>query len=59
MWAPYVHVIKSRLPNALLVFEKYHIFRHLIDAVDMVRKEEARERKVEDPELLKKPATSG
>jgi transposase len=54
MWAPYVDVIKARLPNALLVFDKFHIVRHLIDAVDTVRKEEARELKVENPDLLKK-----
>jgi transposase len=54
MWAPYVDVIKSRLPNALLVFDKFHIVRHLMDAVDTVRKEEARELKAEEPELLTK-----
>jgi transposase len=54
MWAPYVDVIKERLPNALLVFDKFHIVRHLMEAVDTVRKEEARELKAEEPELLKK-----
>ena len=54
MWAPYVDVVKKRLPNALLVFDKFHIVRHLMEAVDTVRKEEARELKADDPELLKK-----
>ena len=54
MWAPYVDAIKKRLPNALLVFDKFHIVRHLLDAVDKVRKEEAQKLKSEDPELLKK-----
>ena len=54
MWAPYVDAIKNRLPNALLVFDKFHIVRHLLDAVDTVRKEEAQKLKSEDPELLKK-----
>jgi len=54
MWAPYADVIKARLPNALLVFDKFHIVRHLIDAVDTVRKREARDLKAEDPDLLKK-----
>ena len=54
MWAPYADVIKTRLPNALLVFDKFHIIRHLIEAVDTVRKEEARELKAEAPDLLKK-----
>lgn len=54
MWAPYIDAIKKRLPNALLVFDKFHIVRHLLDAVDTVRKEEAQKLKKEDPELLKK-----
>jgi len=54
MWAPYIDAIKKRLPNALLVFDKFHIVRHLLDAVDTVRKEEAQKLKSEDPELLKK-----
>jgi len=54
MWAPYVDAIKERLPNALLVFDKFHIVRHLMDAVDQVRKEEAKKLKAEDPDLLKK-----
>lgn len=54
MWAPYVEVIKARFTNALVVFDKFHIVRHLMDAVDTVRKEEARELNSEDPELLKK-----
>lgn len=54
MWAPYVDAIKERLPNALLVFDEFHIVRHLMDAVDRVRKEEAQKLKTEDPDLLKK-----
>ena len=51
MWAPYVDAIKENLPNALLVFDKFHIIRHLLNAVDDVRKEEAKKL---DLELLKK-----
>jgi len=54
MWAPYVDTIKERLPDALLVFDKFHIVRHLLDAVDKVRREEAQKLKSENPELLKK-----
>jgi transposase len=54
MWAPYIDAVKKRLPNALLVFDKFHIVRHLLDAVDTVRKEEAQQLKSEDLELLKK-----
>ncbi len=51
MWAPYVDAIKEHLPNALLVFDKFHIVRHLLNAVDDVRKEEAKRL---DLDLLKK-----
>jgi len=54
MWAPYVDVIKERFSNAVLVFDKFHIVRHLIEAGDTVRKQEARELKASNPELLKK-----
>jgi len=53
MWAPYVDVIKSRLPKAILVFDKFHIVRHLMDAVDQVRRDEAKQNDTEDPALLK------
>jgi len=54
MWAPYVDAIKEYLPHALLVFDKFHIVRHLLNAVDQVRKEEAQKWKTENPDLLKK-----
>jgi transposase len=53
MWAPYVEVIRARVPRATLVFDKFHLVRHLMEAVDTVRKEEARELKQERPEILK------
>jgi transposase len=53
MWAPYIEGIKKRFPNALLVFDKFHIVRHLMEAVDKVRKEEARKLKDRGIELLK------
>jgi transposase len=53
MWAPYIGVIKRFLPKALLVFDKFHIVRHLMDAVDEIRKEEARKLKDKGTELLK------
>lgn len=52
MWKPYVNVIKRRLPHATIVYDKFHLVRHLLDAVDTVRKQEARE--LLDQTLLKK-----
>jgi transposase len=52
MWAPYVDAIKEACPDAILVFDKFHIVRHLLSAVDKVRKEEVRRLKKEHPSLL-------
>jgi len=54
MWQPYIDVIKEQLPYATLVFDKFHIIRHLLQAVDEVRRDEARELKKTNPELLKR-----
>jgi transposase len=53
MWAPYVDVIKERAPHATMVFDKFHLIRHLLIAVDKVRKEELQRLKNTNPELLK------
>lgn len=52
MWDPYVEVIKEKAPGATLVFDKFHLVRHLLKAVDAVRKEEVRELKKKEPGLL-------
>ena len=43
-WQPYIDVIKARAPQAVLVFDKFHIVRHLMEAVDQVRRDEVREK---------------
>lgn len=53
MWAPYIKVVRERCPDALIVFDKFHLVRHLIEAVDKVRKLEAWALKSAEPELLK------
>ena len=52
MWQPYVDVIKERAPQAVLVFDKFHIVRHLMDAVDKVRRDEIREKGAAHKELV-------
>ena len=52
MWAPYIDVIKEAAPHAILVFDKFHIVRHLLDAVNDVRKDEARRLRKDNPSLL-------
>jgi transposase len=54
MWQPYIDMVKQHLPEATLVFDKFHITQHLLKAVDEVRKQEARELKKTNPELLKR-----
>jgi transposase len=54
MSAPYEAAVESRLPNADIIFDKFHIVRHLADAVDSVRKtEHARLQKKGDDRLKK------
>ena len=44
MWQPYIDVVKARAPQAVLVFDKFHIVHHLMAAVDQVRRDEIREK---------------
>ena len=46
-------MIREPAPDAVLVFDKFHLIKHLHDAVDKVRKEEAHKLKKKPPELLK------
>jgi transposase len=52
MWQPYIDVIKARAPQAVLVFDKFHIVRHLMEAVDQVRRDEIREKGPEHKALM-------
>ena len=54
MWQPYIDMVKEHLPKATLVFDKFHLVRHVLDAVDKVRRQEARRLKEANPELLKR-----
>ncbi len=54
MWQPYIDVIKARAPQAVLVFDKFHIVRHLMEAVDQVRRDEIRDKGAEHKALMYK-----
>jgi len=54
MWVPYFNVIEEKAPNATLVFDKFHIIRHLMNAVDLVRRDEIQEKGKEHKELVKR-----
>jgi transposase len=53
MWMPYIKVIDEKAPNAILVFDKFHIIRHLMQAVDQVRRDEIRDKGKEHKILMK------
>ena len=53
MWDPYIQVIRKHASNANMVFDKFHIVRHLNEAVDQVRRDEIREKGKEHKELVK------
>lgn len=40
MWDPYVNATADRVPDAAIVFDKFHVVRYLVDAVDKVRRQE-------------------
>jgi transposase len=48
MWAPYLEVVRRKAPQALVVFDRYHLVRHVNTAVDDVRKEAIRKLTGED-----------
>jgi len=64
MWAPYLKVIAKRAPNALNILDRFHIMRKFNEAIDEVRRTEAKEFKTSKQEnvlekgrwlLLKRP----
>ena len=40
MWKPFRNSTQARAPNAAILFDKFHVLRHLGDALDQVRKSE-------------------
>lgn len=52
MWDPYIDVIKEKAPHAALVFDKFHIVKHLSNAIDKVRREEVRRLKEQGENVL-------
>jgi transposase len=40
MWKPFRNVTRARAPQAAILFDKFHVLRHLNEALDSVRKSE-------------------
>ena len=53
MSSTYENVIREMCPNAAVVYDKWHVFKLLSDAVDKVRRDEHRELLVEGDKSLK------
>lgn len=54
MWPAYLKVIKKKLPQAIHVLDRFHIVKKLNEAVDEVRREEAKKLKAEGFEPILK-----
>lgn len=52
IWQPYIDVIKARAPQAVMVFDNFHIARHLMEAVDQVRGDEIGKKAPEHKALM-------
>lgn len=55
MWEPYVKATMENVPLAAdkIVFDRFHIMKHMNDAVDQVRRQEHRQLSAEGDDLLK------
>jgi len=53
MWAPYAKSIQEHVAQATLVFDRFHLVRHLLDAVDEVRRSEVRRLSRSQKDLIK------
>jgi transposase len=53
MWKPFRNSLKKNAPQARIVFNKFHIMRHLADALDEVRRSEYRRLAGKDRAFIK------
>ncbi len=53
MWKPFHTVTAARAPQAAILYDKFHVMRHLADALDEVRKSEYRRLSGRDRSYIK------
>ena len=53
MWRPFRTSVAKNAPGAALVFDKFHIMRHLSDALDQVRRDEYKRLQGKDRSYIK------
>ena len=57
MWKPFRNLTAARAPQAAILFDKFHIMRHLGKALDEVRKSEYRRLSGQDRSYIKGRST--
>ena len=53
MWKPFRKSIKNNAPQAAILFDKFHIIRHLGEALDSIRKQEYKRLPEKDRKFIK------
>jgi transposase len=53
MWKPFLKSVQKNIPAVRIIYDKFHIMRHLNDALDTVRKREYRRVHGEDRSYIK------
>lgn len=53
MWQPFRRSVINHLPQARIIYDKFHIMRHLGDALDQVRRQEYRRLRGQDRSFIK------
>jgi transposase len=54
MWAAYANLVKQRAPQAQILFDRFHIVKHLNEAVEEVRRSEMRRLSAEEKVIFKR-----
>lgn len=53
MWSPFIKAARAKVPEAAILFDKFHVQRHLGEALDEVRRSEYARLKGRDREYIK------
>lgn len=53
LWTPFLNSVRRHCPKAVVVFDKFHVFRYLSDAVEEVRRSEQAALPEEEGKLIK------
>jgi transposase len=53
MWKPFRKSVLKHVPHALIVFDKFHVLRHLSDALDQVRRQEVKRLNEKERKFIK------